>query len=31
MGRLRDLVRTNDVHHWTDNFLAALAQATADR
>jgi trehalose-6-phosphate synthase len=24
MGRMRDLVRTRDVHYWTDSFLSAL-------
>jgi trehalose 6-phosphate synthase len=30
MGRLRDIVRKHDVHHWTDSFLAALTHGTAE-
>ena len=31
MGRLRELVRTRDVHYWTDSFLAALGRQTGER
>jgi trehalose 6-phosphate synthase/phosphatase len=31
MGRLKEIVRAHDVHHWTDSFLAALGRETTER